>query len=117
MIRRLSDPRALTLFAGAGLLVWLTLWFGWLAPPRSLSPAFAASIAVFPLLAVAYPLIADRRAGYAWCGFIALGYMAHALTEIFAGTRDRRLALVELVLVGVLFVASGAAYRARRRGG
>lgn len=107
-------PRRLTL-AAAGLLgAWLIAWFGWLSAPKVPPPAAAAFIAVIPLLAVAWPLARDRAPAYAWCGFIALGYMAHALTEIFAAASDRSFALIELVLVAILFVSSGAAYRARR---
>ncbi|HET6724822.1 MAG TPA: DUF2069 domain-containing protein [Gammaproteobacteria bacterium] len=107
-------PRKLTLAATGALAVWLLLWFAWLSPPAGLPAAVATLVAILPLLIVAWPLIRDRAAAYAWCGFIALGYMAHGLTEIFAGAADQRLAIVELVLVGVLFVASGAALRSRR---
>lgn len=106
-------PRTLTLAASAALAIWLLLWFGWLSPPATMPVAIAMFIAVLPLLCVAWPLVRDHAAAYAWCGFIALGYMAHALTEIFAGAADRNLAIVELALVGVLFLVSGPAYRKR----
>ncbi|HET7570434.1 MAG TPA: DUF2069 domain-containing protein [Gammaproteobacteria bacterium] len=107
-------PRTLTLAAIAALGIWLLAWFGWLSPPHTLAAPLAMALSVLPLVIVAWPLIRDRAAAYAWCGFIALGYMAHALTEIFAGAADQRLAIVELVFVAVLFVASGAALRTRR---
>ncbi|HET7369301.1 MAG TPA: DUF2069 domain-containing protein [Gammaproteobacteria bacterium] len=107
-------PRKLTLAAAGALALWLLTWFGWLSPPHSFPMAAAMTIAVLPLLIVGWPLIRDRVSAYAWCGFIALGYMAHALTEIFAGATDQWLAIVELVLVAILFVASGAALRVRR---
>ncbi|HET6726033.1 MAG TPA: DUF2069 domain-containing protein [Gammaproteobacteria bacterium] len=110
----MMTPRTLTIAAAGALAALLLAWFAWLSPPRTMSPVVAAVIAILPLLLVGWPLIRDRAAAYAWCGFIALGYMAHALTEIFAGATDQRLAIVELVLVAILFVASGAALRMRR---
>ncbi|HET7371483.1 MAG TPA: DUF2069 domain-containing protein [Gammaproteobacteria bacterium] len=106
-------PRKMTLAATGALAVWLLLWFGWLRPARAI-PAVAALVAILPLLIVGWPLIRDRASAYAWCGFIALGYMAHALTEIFAGAADQWLAIVELALVAILYIASGAALRTRR---
>ncbi|HET8551784.1 MAG TPA: DUF2069 domain-containing protein [Gammaproteobacteria bacterium] len=107
-------PRKLTLATIGALAAWLLAWFGWLSPPHAMAAPLAMTLAVLPLVIVAWPLICDRAAAYAWCGFIALGYMAHALTEIFAGAADQRLAIVELVFVAVLFVASGAGYRVRK---
>jgi uncharacterized membrane protein len=110
----LLEPRRLTLAAAGALAIWLVLWFAWLSPPRALPATLACLLGVLPLLLVGWPLIRDRAGAYAWCGFIALGYMAHALTAAFSNPRDKWLATIELIFVGVLFVASGAALRLRR---
>jgi uncharacterized membrane protein len=107
-------PRKLTLAATGALGVWLLLWYGWLNPPRDLSRVLACFIAVLPLLLVAAPLLRDKASAYAWCGFIALGYMCHVVAIAFVDPANRWLAAIELIFVGVLFVASGAALRTRR---
>lgn len=106
-------PRRLTLWSASALAVWLVAWFAWLSPAHN-GRWIALVIAVAPLICVAWPLIRDRGAAYAWCGFIALGYMAHAVTEIFADAGDRYLAVVELALVAILFAAASAGYRTRQ---
>lgn len=108
-------PRVLTLITGSALAAWFAIWFGWLAPPEVLAPVAAVAIALIPLALIAYPLARDRMAGYAWCGFITLGYMAQALVIAFADAAQQRYAFVELLLVGILFAATSAALRARAR--
>ncbi|MDE2090936.1 MAG: DUF2069 domain-containing protein [Gammaproteobacteria bacterium] len=96
-------------------MIWLLVWLGLLTHADTHERVLWLVLALLPLSPVAYFLWRDRKGGYAWCGFLALGYFAQGLTVVLTSRSDAGYAAVELFLSILLFIAASAALRARRR--
>lgn len=90
-------------------------WFAWLSPAHAFGYWTGITLAVLPLLILAVPLWRGARTAYGWTGFVALGYMAHGLTEAVANPADRLLATAEAGIAIALLLSVSMALRARRR--
>lgn len=106
------------------LAVLVPLWHLWLSPPPlSLNPWLITSIWFLPLL---YPLKGLLRGDpytYAWCGFLALFYVTHAIVIIYSAYLEQiiievQLAIFELIFASLFFIGSiyYAKYRAKELG-
>lgn len=95
---------ALTGYFGVFLLI--VAWYGWLSPPTRLPAVYALLALGTPLLLPLRGLLHGRPYTYAWSLFLALGYATHALIEVYSTPTDRVLALLELALVLLWFVAA-----------
>ncbi|MFN2330007.1 MAG: DUF2069 domain-containing protein [Chromatocurvus sp.] len=101
--------RWLALAGYAGTFALIVAWYGWLSPPQNL-PVYIALLALgTPLLLPLRGLLHGRPYTYAWSLFLAIGYMAHALIELFSTPADRPYALAELVLT-LLWFGAGTLY-------
>lgn len=98
------------------LAAWVLLWHLWLAPPANASPPLVGLLAVSPLLPVLGLWLSRPRLGLIWGALIGLGYFAHGVTELLSAPRLRVAASVEallvLVLIGALWLATRAEQRA-----
>ncbi|MBI5041176.1 MAG: DUF2069 domain-containing protein [Gammaproteobacteria bacterium] len=98
--------KSLVLTGYFGTFILIVAWYGWLSPPVRL-PAYLALLALgAPLLLPLRGLLHGRPYTYAWSLFLALGYAAHALIEVFSTPTDRGLALLELAMVLMWFVGA-----------
>ena len=107
--------RVLVLAAGAVLAIWLCLWQGVLTQANLNARAAWLGLALLPLLLVAYPAWRGHKGGFAWCGFLALGYFAQGITVLLTSKSDAGYASVEIFLSLLLFLAASAALRSLRR--
>jgi uncharacterized membrane protein len=102
------------------LAAWVLLWHLWLAPPANASPPLVGLLAVSPLLPVLALWLTRPRPGLIWGALIGLGYFAHGVTELLTAPRLRVPASIEallvLVLIGALWLATRAEQRARNKG-
>ncbi len=107
--------RGLVLSAMVLLVVWLCIWLGFLTVAGPHHRILWLCLALLPLLLVAYPVWDNRKSGFAWCGFMALGYFAQGITVLLTSKSDARYASVEVFLSLLMFFAASAALRALRQ--
>ncbi|MDE2235077.1 MAG: DUF2069 domain-containing protein [Gammaproteobacteria bacterium] len=107
--------RALALSAMVLLAAWLCLWLVALTQANIRERVVWMSLALLPLLLVAYPVWRGQKAGFAWCGFLALGYFAQGITVLLTSKSDGGYASMEVSLSLLLFIAASAALRGLRR--
>ncbi|WP_413699318.1 DUF2069 domain-containing protein [Psychromonas sp. KJ10-10] len=102
------------------LLSLIPIWHLWLSPPAlNLSPWLIFSIWFIPLLFPLKGIIQGNPYTFAWCGFLALLYMMHAIVVIYTaylnGTNiELSLAVCELLFAS--FFLMGNIYFAKYRG-
>lgn len=100
--------------AVAALVALLALQFAWHVPDAR-AGWLGAAVYSLPLLWVALLVAARRHAAFFWTGVIALPYFCHGIAEGFAVPADRRVAVAEAALAGILALAvSWDGMRARR---
>ena len=98
-----------------GLLVLVPVWHLWLSPPAlSINPWLITAIWFVPLLFPLKGIIQGNPYTYAWCGFLALFYLMHAIVILISEPTDILLASIELLL-SCLFL-TGNIYFAKYRG-
>lgn len=107
--------RGLTLMALAALGLWLLLWLGWLTQATLSQRALWLVLALAPLIIVGVFVADDKKHGFAWCGFLSLGYFAQGVTVTLTSRSDARFATVEIFLSLLLFMAASVTLRARGR--
>lgn len=106
--------RRLALTGYFGTFALIVAWYGWLSPPVGL-PVYIALLALgTPLLLPLRGLLHGRPYTYAWSLFLALGYLTHALIELYSTAADRPYALAELGLA-LLWFGAGIMYVRRVR--
>lgn len=92
-----------------GTLILIVAWYGWLSPPRLLSPALVVLVLGTPLLLPLRGLLHGRPYTYAWSLFLALGYFTHGVIELYSTPSDRLFALAELAFT-LLWFSAGTQY-------
>ena len=98
-----------------GLLVLVPVWHLWLSPPAlSINPWLITAIWFVPLLFPLKGIIQGNPYTYAWCGFLALFYLMHAIVILISEPTEILLASIELLLT-CLFL-TGNIYFAKYRG-
>lgn len=107
--------RGLTLGALGALGVWLLLWLGWWTQATAGEHVLWLVLALAPLIIVTLFVLRDVQGGFAWCGFVSLGYFAQGITVTLTSRSDAAYGAVEIFLSLLLFTAASAALRARRR--
>lgn len=106
--------RGLTLAAGAMLGLWLLLWLGLWIHATGHERAIWLALALAPLVVVIFFVARNSKSGYAWSGFVSLGYFAQGVTVALASRSDAAYGAVEIFLSLLLFTAASATLRARR---
>lgn len=107
--------RVVSFGALLSLLVLGVTWHTWLArPPVSFWPLLVA-LFVLPLLVPLKGMAGGRPQSYITASLISLLYFCHGVMEAFGAPAERWLALVEVALSLLLFVATLAFARLRRR--
>lgn len=107
--------RGLTLIALAALGLWLLLWLGWLTQAVLSQRALWLVLALAPLIIVSVFVADDKKHGFAWCGFLSLGYFAQGVTVTLTSRSDAAYGAVEIFLSLLLFMAASVVLRARRQ--
>ncbi|MGH8369487.1 MAG: DUF2069 domain-containing protein [Gammaproteobacteria bacterium] len=115
MMKVLRTGRAPVLSVLGALFLWLVIWLGVLTVASSVQRALWLALALLPLLIVALPVWRDKKGGYAWCGFLSLGYLAQGITVAWTGASHAYAGAVEIFLSILLFTAASGALRARHR--
>jgi uncharacterized membrane protein len=115
MMRLLRDGRIPVLSILVTMMLWLAIWLGVLIIAIPAQRALWLLLALAPLLVVAMSVWRDNRSGYAWCGFLSLGYLAQGITVAWTGDAQAYAGAIEIFLSIVLFAAASGALRARRR--
>lgn len=106
---------------GVTRVAWLALiglqllWFGWLAPSESLGRPGGTLFALVPLLLPLWWILRLGRDGLVIGGMILLGYFCFAVVEAWVDPSVRWLAVAQIALIVVYFVAL-LAIRRRRPG-
>jgi uncharacterized membrane protein len=96
------------------LSLWLAVWLGLLGnAPVDVRLVWAA-VSLLPLAVLAPFLFRSLKLGYAWSGFLSLGYFAQGVAVALASTGGRLYGAVEIFLSLLLFFASSAALREAR---
>ncbi|PKG40312.1 DUF2069 domain-containing protein [Psychromonas sp. Urea-02u-13] len=102
------------------LLLLVPLWHLWLSPPAfGLSPWLIFTIWFVPLLFPLKGVIQGNPFTFAWCGFLALLYMMHAVVILYTAYLDSHfieltMAALELIFATVFLM--GNIYFAKYRG-
>lgn len=101
------NPRLLSLVASAGLLALIALcvlWEAWLAPLR---PGGSwMMLKALPLLPAVFGILRGRRYTYQWLSMLTLLYLTEGVLRAADPGLTGVLALVEVALSVVLFVAT-----------
>jgi len=102
------------------LLLLIPLWNLWLSPPAlGLSPWFITAIWFIPLLFPLRGIIKGNPYTFAWCGFLALLYMMHAVVIIYSAYLESISIEILLGVLELLFASlflMGCIYFAKYRG-
>lgn len=109
--------RVLVTAAFIALAAWLAVWLLLLAHGDLHIRLLWAAASLAPLALLAPVLLAGRKAGYAWAGFLSLGYFAEGVAVAMTGRSGAAFGAVEIFLSLLMFFAAGAALRGQRRGG
>lgn len=105
--------RLLARAAFMALAAWIALWLGVLAgAPPNVRLTWAV-LSLLPLALLAPFLFRGTKAGYAWGGFLSLGYFAQGVA-VTLGSRSIHGA-VEIFLSILLFFGAAAALRDQQR--
>lgn len=115
MMHRLRTGRVPALAALIVLGIWLIVWLAVLTPATPAQHGFWLALALGPLLIVAVAVAFDMKGGYAWSGFLSLGYMAQGITVVWTDRHHGETGAIEIVLSLLLFTAASFALRLRRR--
>jgi uncharacterized membrane protein len=113
MITLLRPGRAPVIAALAVLFLWLAFWLGALATATLPQRALWLMLALVPLLIVVIAVWRDRKGGYAWCGFLSLGYLAQGITVAWTGADHRYAGAVEVLLSILLFITTSHTLRSK----
>ena len=81
------------------------LWFGWLAPSETLGRPGGTTFAVLPLLLPLWWILRLGRDALVIGGMILLGYFCFAVVEAWVDPSVRWLAVAQIVLIVVYFIA------------
>lgn len=101
---------SLTLLGYFGTMLIILTWYGWLAPPLHLSPAWVITFLVLPLFLVLRGLLHGNRRAIAWSLFLSFFYFTHGVVEAWGSSSARPWALIEIVCSlswltgGILFI-------------
>lgn len=102
------SPARLTAATAAALGGWALLWYLVIHPT-----AWAAAAALaLPALLCVRPAWRGTRLAFGVAGFLAIGYVAHGLTEVVANPAERPAATVSTLLAAALLAAATRALRA-----
>lgn len=112
-MNRHVSGRNLTLAAMFLLGFWLLLWLGFLARAGAEERALWLSLAMLPLIIVGLFVFGDYPGGYAWCGFLSLGYFAQGTTVLLTSHESSMAGAVEILFSMLLFTSAAATLRAR----
>jgi uncharacterized membrane protein len=102
------------------LLALIPVWHLWLSPPAlNLSPWLIFTIWFVPLLFPLKGILQGNPFTFAWCGFLALLYIMHAVVIIYtayleSASVELTLAICELLFSSVFLM--GNIYFAKYRG-
>lgn len=107
---------AVTRVAWLMLIGLQLIWFGWLAPAEDAGRLGGALIAVLPLLLPLWWILRLSRDGLVIGGMILLGYFCFAVVEAWVDPSVRWLAVTEIALITLFFVALPAIRRRRPMG-
>lgn len=107
--------RAPVLIVLGVLLTWLVIWLGALTVATREQRIFWLALGLIPLMLVAVAVWRNTKAGYTWCGFVSLGYLAQGITVAWTSTAQAYAGAVEIFLSIVLFAVASGALRARRQ--
>lgn len=98
-------PLALTRAAWLSLIAVQAAWFGWLAPDPSLGRVGATALAIVPMLLPLWWIWRLRVNGLVVGGMLLLVYFAVAVSEAWVEPDSRPVALIEIGLIAVYFLA------------
>jgi uncharacterized membrane protein len=102
------------------LLLLVPIWHLWLSPPAlGLSPWLIVTIWFIPLLFPLKGVIQGNPFTFAWCGFLALLYIMHAVVIIYTAYLENNnieLAMATLELIFSSIFLMGNIYFAKYRG-
>jgi uncharacterized membrane protein len=102
------------------LLLLIPIWHLWLSPPAlGISPWLIITIWFVPLLFPLKGIIQGNPYTFAWCGFLALLYIMHAVVIIYtayleSSFMELSLAILELIFASLFLM--GNIYFAKYRG-
>ena len=97
----------MALLGYGGVFVMLLLRYGWLAPPRQISPWLPLAITTLPLLLPLRGLLRGHRYTYQWSGFLALAYFIYAVDSLFSTGWSQLLGIGEALASLTWFFAAG----------
>ena len=102
------------------LLLLIPLWHFWLSPPAlELSPWLMTAIWFVPLLFPLRGIVQGNPYTFAWCGFLALLYIMHAVVVLYSAYLENShveltLSICELIFSSLFLI--GNIYFAKYRG-
>ncbi|HET7649229.1 MAG TPA: DUF2069 domain-containing protein [Gammaproteobacteria bacterium] len=117
MMRFQYAGRAPVILVLALMMLWLAVWLGVLVTAGPAQHALWLSLALLPLLIVMLAVWRDMKGGFAWSGFLSLGYLAQGITVVWTGATQTYAGIVEIILSVLMFAAASGALRARRGSG
>lgn len=101
-----STLRPLALGAYLSLIVWVALWHAFISPHPHINPYGVTIAWLIPLLFPLKGILQGKPYTHAWANFVLMFYFLHALTLLWVDEGERLLALVELLLTSISFVAN-----------
>lgn len=93
----------------------LPVWYGWIAPPRLIAPAWAIALLALPLFTALRGLLHGHVHTVKWSLFLSLLYFTHGIVEAWTEPTGRICAFVEIT-GALLWLVAGVLYVRVQRG-
>lgn len=106
-------PTPVARWVWLALIVLQLVWFGWLYPPEWLGRVPAIMISALPLLIPTFWIWRLTRDALVIGGMILLLHFSFAVAEAWANPTTRGIALVQILLIVVYFLALPGLRRGR----
>ncbi|WP_432473122.1 DUF2069 domain-containing protein [Amphritea sp. HPY] len=106
LTRLVNISRATTLFSYFGLILFLSAWYLIIAPPPTANPYVIWAVQVLPLSLFLPVILKQDLRGHIWLCFFLSVYFMHAVVIAMSDHTSNWLALIETLLVALLFTGA-----------
>ncbi|MEE9491771.1 MAG: DUF2069 domain-containing protein [Gammaproteobacteria bacterium] len=99
----------LTLAGYFSTMIIILVWYGWLAPPRIISPAAAITLLALPLFAALRGMLNGKMYTITWSLFLSMMYFTHGVIEAWTSPEARLYAFIEIA-ASLCWLVAGTLY-------
>ncbi|MEE9343308.1 MAG: DUF2069 domain-containing protein [Gammaproteobacteria bacterium] len=100
----------LTLLGYFTTMFILLAWYGWLNPPKTVSPSIVVTLLSLPLFFALRGMLHGRVYTVSWSLFLSMFYFCHGVIEAWSSAAARPYAIIEIcaslswLIAGILYI-------------